>query len=303
MKKMNQIHNRREFLKSSATAAAGLSCIGLGLKAQPLAPGFPPEDLPNTHNMMIVGEKTVFLSHLPMFVIKGRPATFNSPHRFQVILEATFSDGTKDLTAAYASDRLNHPTVKMYTLNPADFVLSRVNPSGAALKKFRGNTVFRGHLERDGEPFIGFTGAKPPPGGLFDVNIKRVIHFHQFALKAAKPTRLEYLLFGKGAELFLAHFITKPGDFDQIISVKIAGQSFTDEQLAKGMHVIFSNRGNTAVERLKENDNLSGQFQLAGGTPQTLSVAAVREFYFEEGELAVPPNFDPTAEEKKSGFE
>ena len=69
------------------------------------------------------------------------------------------------------------------------------------------------------------------------------------------------------------------------------------------MHVIFSSRGNTAVERLKENDNLSGQFQLAGGTPGTLSVAAVREFYFEEGELAVPPNFDPTAEEKKAGFE
>jgi hypothetical protein len=245
----------------------------------------------------------VFLSHLPMFVIDGAPPTFDSPHRFQVILEATFTDGARDLTANYFSDRAQNPSVKMYTLNPAKFVLSRVNPSGAALKKFRGNTVFRGHLERDGEPFIGFTGAKPPPGGVFDVNVKRVIHFHQFALKAAKPTRLEYLLFGKGTELFLAHFITKPDDFDQIISVKLAGRSFTDEQLANGMHVIFSSRGNTAVERLKENDNLSGQFQLAGGTPGTLSVAAVREFYFEEGELAVPPNFDPTAEEKKAGFE
>jgi hypothetical protein len=302
MRKMNQIHNRREFLKSSATAAAGLSCLGLGLKAQPLAPGFPPEDRPNTHNMMIVGEKTVFLSHLPMFVIDGTPPTFDSPHRFQVILEATFTDGNRDLTADYFRDRAQNPSVKMYTLNPAKFVLSRVNPSGAGLKNFRGNTVFRGHLERDSVPFIGFTGAKPPPGGLFDVNVKRVIHFHQFSLKATKPARLEYLLFGKGAELFLAHFITKPGDFDQIISVKITGQAFTDEQLAKGMHVVFSNRGNTAVERLKENESLTGQFQLAGGAPRTLPVAAVREFYFEEGELAVPPNFDPTAEETKAGF-
>lgn len=306
MSKVNQVHNRREFLKSSAAAAAGLSCLGLGFGAQPLAPGFTSEDLPNTHNMMIVGKKTAYLSHLPMFVIKGRPRTFNSPHRFQVILEATFSDGDHDLTADYCSDRAKNPLVKMYTLNPAEFVLSRLDPSGArlksggGLKKFRGNAVFRGHLERGGVPFIGFSGG-PPAGGVFDVNVRRVIHFHEFNPKATKPARLDYLLFGKGAELFLAHFITKPDDFDQIISVDIAGQ-FTDEQLAKGMHVTFSNRGNTAAERLKEDENLSGQVQLAGGDARPLSVFATREFYFEEGELAAPPNFDATAEEKKAGF-
>lgn len=297
-----QIYTRRKFLKNSATAAAGLSCLGLGLKSQPLALGLPVEDLPNTHNMMLVGEKTAYLSHLPMFVRKGRPATFNSPHRFQVILEATFTDGTRELTTDYFSDRVRNPSVKMYTLNPAEFVLSRINPAGAALKKFRGNTVFRGHLERGGEPFIGFDGDTPPAGGLFDVNVKRVIHFRQFSPQATKPARLEYLLFGKGTELFLAHFITKPNDFDQIISVKLEGQPFTDEQLGKGMHVIFSDRANTAGARLKESDNLSGQFQVVGGAPRTLSVAGVREFYFEEGELALPPNFDPTAEEKKAGF-
>jgi len=303
MKKINKTHNRREFLRSSAVAAAGLSCLSLGLKSQPLALGLPVEDLPNTHNMMIVGEKTVYLSHLPMFVRKGHPATFNSPHRFQVILEATFTDGSRDLTTDYFSDRARNPSVKMYTLNPAEFVLSRVNPAGAALKKFRGNTVFRGHLERGGEPFIGFDGDTSPPGGVFDVNVKRVIHFRQFSPKATKPARLEYLLFGKGTELFLAHFITKPNDFDQIISVKLDGQPFTDEELAKGMHVTFSDRANTSGARAKESDNLSGQFQVVGGAPRTSSVAAVREFYFEESELAVPPSLEAaTAEEKKAGF-
>src|SRR6266404_5047662 len=221
MRKMSKIHERREFLRTSATAAVGLSCFGVGLKAPSLAPGFPPEDPPNTHNMMIVGEKTVYLSHLPMFVKKGRPAKFNSPHRFQVILEATFSDRTRDLTADYFSDRVKNPSVKMYTLNPAEFVLSRLNPAGMALKKFQGNTIFRGHLEREGQPFIDFSGNRPPAPATFDVNVKRVVHFHQFDPKATKPARLEYLLFGKGAELFLAHFITKPDDFDQILSVKI----------------------------------------------------------------------------------
>ena len=302
MRKMNRINNRREFLIGSAAAAVGLSCAGLGLKAQALIASLPPEDFPNTHNMMIVGEKTVYLSHLPMFVMDGTPPTFNSPHRFQVILEATFTDGNRDLTAAYASDRASHPTEKMYTLNPAKFVLSRVNPSGMALKKFRGNTIFRGHLERNGRPFIGFEGDRPPAGGVFDVNVKRVVHFHQFSKQATKPAQLEYLLFGKDPELFLAHFITKPNDFDQIISVKITGQSFTDEQLGKGMHVVFAGRGNAATERMKENDKAEGKSQLASGAPRTLPVEVIREFYFEEGELAVPPDFEPTEEEKKAGF-
>ena len=298
---MNKINNRREFLKNSAAAAAGLSCLGLGLQAQLSASSLPKEDRPNTHNMMIVGTKTVYLSHLPMFVKEGAPATFDSPHRFQVILEATFSDGNRDLTKDYVSDRAGNSAVKMYTLNPAPFVLSRLNPGGVGLKKFRGNTVFRGHLERNGTPFIGFTGERPPAGGVFDVNVTRVIHFHQFDPKASKPERLEYLLFGKGDELFLSHFITRPNDFDQIISVKIVDPPFTSEQLAQGVHVTFT-RPNTAVERLKETETITEQLQAIGGAPRTLSIEVVREFYFEEGELAVPPDFDPTAEEKKAGF-
>lgn len=301
MSKINPV-NRRKFLIGSTAAAAGLSCLGLGLKAEPFVMGLPPEDRPNTHNMMIVGEKTAYLSHLPMFVIRGTPPGFDSPHRFQVILETTFTDGNRDLTSTYLSDRASNPTVKMYTLNPARFVLSRLNPNGMALRKFRGNTVFRGHLERESVPFIGFTGDSPPARGVFDVNVKRVVHFHQFSKQATKPSRLEYLLFGKGTELFMAHFITRPNDFDQIISVKIDGHSFTDEQLGKGMHVTFADRGNTASGRMKESDKAAGRFQPPGIAARTLPVAVVREFYFEEGELAVPPSFDPTAEETKAGF-
>jgi hypothetical protein len=33
-----------------------------------------------------------------------------------------------------------------------------------------------------------------------------------------------------------------------------------------------------------------------------LTIQAVREFYFEEGELMMPATFDDTAEERKSGF-
>src|SRR6185295_18278526 len=145
--------------------------------------------------------------------------------RFQVILEATFTDGERNLTDVYFKDRTKNPTVKMYTLNPKTFVLSHLDPKGTALKKFRGSALVRGHLERGGKSFIG-DFENHPEGAAFDVNVMNVVHFHEFDPEQAKPSKLEYLLFGKSSELFLAHLITKPNDFDQIISIKTIGQSF-----------------------------------------------------------------------------
>jgi hypothetical protein len=252
--------------------------------------------------MMLVGTKAAYLSHLPMFVRKGTGPEFDSPHRFQVILEATFTDGDRNLTDIYFSDRMKNPAVKMYTLNPRLFVLSRVDPNGKALKQFRGNALIRGHLERGGKSFIG-DFENPPDGGAFDVNVVNVVHFHEFDPKAVKPSKLEYLLFGKGSELFLAHLITKPNDFDQIISIKTTGQAFTDEELGKGLHVVFSQRANTAKDRLKEKAKDSGVLQISGAASRNVPVEVVKEFYFEEGELFLPPTFQATAEERKSGFQ
>lgn len=321
----SQPNNRREFLKQGATAAAGLGFLSLSLQAQPLLMAgtpvatLPLQDKPGTHNMLVVGEQTVYLSHLPMFDGLNKKRTdFTSKHRYQVILEATFTDGTNNLTQVYTEDRKSHATEKMYSINPALFVLPDLDPQGKALKSFRGNTVYRGHLERENTPIIGFMepAGGPPEAGVFDVSVSRVVHFHKFTPGAAKPAQLQYILFGKGAETFLAHFIAAPPDFDQVIGVKVTGQEFTDEQLASGIKVSFPGKLNTGKTRLRETQKASGVFQLAGtdkkpgasekpsGSSKSmpLQVEVIREFYFEEGELRLPPTFDATAEEMKSGF-
>ncbi|MGH9930531.1 MAG: hypothetical protein ACREA9_15070, partial [Pyrinomonadaceae bacterium] len=299
-------NNRREFLKSGATAAVGLGCLSLGLKAAPLITS-QPQDRPRTHNMLVVGEQTVYLSHLPMFDGLNKKRTgFVSPHRFQVILEATFTDGNNNLTDLYTADRKSHPAEKMYTINPALFVLPDLDPKGKALRTFRGNTVFRGHLERESTPIIGFkevASNEPPPAGIFDVNVRRVVHFHKFVPGAAKPTELQYILFGKGAETFLAHLIAQPPDFDQIVAVKVIGPMFSDDELSNGIKVSFPGTVNTGKSRIKEKQKASGVIQLPGtSVAKPVQFEVVKEFYFEEGELRVPAIFDPTAEEKKSGF-
>lgn len=298
-------NNRRKFLMNSLTAAAGVSFLGLGLQAHSLSI-FPPIDEQGTHNMLVVGEQTVYLSHLPMFegLTEDRKSFF-SQHRYQVILEASFSDGTGDLTGIYTADRKSNPAEKMYTIKPALFVLPDLDPKGTALRNFRGHTVYRGHLERTSTPILGFKDDpnEPPEGGVFDVNVRRVVHFHKFVPGAAKPAKIQYILFGKGSETFMAHFIAGPPDFDQIISVNLAGQQFTDEQLAGSVMVNFPGRLNTAKTRLKEKQKGSGMFQLPGSTKsKPLQVEAIKEFYFEEGELTAIGTFKPTAEEKNSGF-
>ena len=243
-------------------------------------------DQPATHNMLVVGERTVYLSHLPMFQRKGKPPM---PHRYQVILEATLAKQED-----YAKDRQAHLATTIYMLNPEGFVLPDLASQRQPLQSFKALEVVRGHLEREGNVSI-----------LQDVGVTvtRVVHFREFDPKAKKPRQLEYLLFGKGGELFLAHRIVGPPDFDQILSVKSVEPALTDEELSQGVTVVFPGTKNTATGRLSVK-KVAGEATL-GGTPavhRQIQVDVGKELFFEEGELRVPATFNSTSAEKKAGF-
>lgn len=260
--------------------------------------GLEESDPPATHNMLVIGEKTVFLSHLPMFdsLIEDK-SDYTSMHRYQVILEAKFIRNGKDVTGTYMKDRQSNAGIKMYTLQPARFVLARLftpNADSPALRSFKA-TIFRDHLERNGEPIEGLEDVV--------VKVNKVVHARKFDPSKEKPAQLEYFLFGKGDELFLAHLITKPPDFDQIVAVKAVGHRFTNEELGKGVRVLLPERSNAATQRIKEDEQAKAQFQIVDGSQiLDLPIQAGTEYYFEEGELAMPAVFNQTPEEKKSGF-
>ena len=222
------------------------------------------------HNMMIVGEKTIFLSHLPMFM---------KPHNFQVILEATFSAGGTDVGAVYAKDRQSHPNVKMYTLSPLDeFKLATLfTPPGDPARKSFQATVFRGHLERGGKPIKDLTNIT--------VTVQRVV----YAAKLDAPSKsktLEYRLFGKHDERFLAHVIGAAPDFDQLLAVKIPNAPM-DEEIDRGVSVELVSRGNSAAARIKEQESVVGKAHVSGAHQfLQLDIQSAVECYFEEGELS-----------------
>jgi hypothetical protein len=249
-------------------------------------------DRPTTHNMLVVGEKAVYLSHLPMFQEAGQPSM---PHRYQVILAVTFTGQGNDPQRAYADDRQAHSTTKIYTLTPEKFglpALVSTEPQHAPLRSFHG-TIFRGHLEKGGHPILEDVV----------VHVQQVVHFQEFDPHAQKPAQLEYFFFGKGQELFLAHEITKAPDFDQILSVKVPDHTFTDVELSQGVHVIFPGTTNSAGTRLKMLQQIVGEIPAHNGSVgKKLHVEVGAELYFEEGELKLPPDFNTTPEEKLAGF-
>jgi hypothetical protein len=233
------------------------------------------------HGMLIVGEETIYVSHLPMWM---------RPHNFQVILEVTFS-GADQPQARYVDDRKTTGT-RLYTLNPEDeWDIRELAPTGPqplpSRSSFRA-TIWRNHFEfhpvtHPGQRFMIARDA--------EVHIENVVYFQELHPQAAGLQDLEYLLFGKGQELFLAHLITHPPDFDQVLSVQVDNHQFTDETLHQGVRVVFAGRANTIASKIKEGEQLLGKAQAVGQDAAgsvDLTIGAGIELYFETEDLADP---------------
>jgi hypothetical protein len=253
------------------------------------------------HNQMVFGQETIYLSHLPMFMFDPE----RHEHSFQVILEVALT-GPGDPQAVYVADRQQHPDVRMYTMQPDEFEMVELDPRNPRRRALTG-AIFRGHLERPPgqSPIIRRAAAE----------VVSILYFNRLEEDAAPLAQLEYMLFGKGKELFLAHLISRPPDFDQILSVEVVGDrpaALTAEALARGVPVSILGRANAATTRVKAGEEVEGRIRLAGApTAQPLRLRAGTEFYFEEGELGDPRlderqpgavTFDQTPEERKAGF-
>jgi hypothetical protein len=241
-----------------------------------------------THGMLLVGEETMYLSHLPMFML---------PHNFQVILEVTLSGEARghlhDFRAHFGSHGL-------YTFKPEAFPITDLvsRDPGKLLSSFKGD-LYQGHFEKGGRNIA--EGAV--------VHVENVVYFEEFDPHTTEPSALVYLLFGKGKELFLAHWITRPPDFDQVLSVNITGHEsmfdhgVTDIGKLRPVEVTFLGRPNTPHKRIKPGEKLSGQGHITGAHQfLDLQVEAVTEIYFEEGELRKHATFHATREEEAAGF-
>jgi hypothetical protein len=248
--------------------------------------GEPPPDF-GTHNMFAFGRETVFLSHFPMFM---------EPHDAQLILEVVLEeDAGGSLMDVWSSERASHPDQRVYSMMPQRLALSTLyTPDPPARGSFRAR-FFRGHLERDGKEI--------PELGNIVVRVADVVYAKRFD-RGGKADDLTYLLFGRGGELFLAHIISEPPDFDQILSIQLAGAHPNEDDVNKGIEVVLPGHPNTAAERLTDGTAMTARGHVTGAHQfLSLEIANVRELYFEEGELITSRGaFEPTELEIEAGF-
>ena len=175
------------------------------------------------HGMRIVGEQSIYLSHMGLFK--------SSCHDYQGIFEVSF-EGLDDPQKKYLDAQKKDSIQNEFTIKPTqEFVLAEL--ASGKISSFKAK-IYSGQYERSA------TNPKLLASDV-TVKLKRVLHFRQFKPGAKQPSPLEYLLFGTSTEQLAAHLITAPPDFDQVVALK-KPLPLTDTELAKAVRLVLSKR-------------------------------------------------------------
>lgn len=230
------------------------------------------------HGMAVVGVDTIFMSHLPMISMKE--------HRFQVLTRVALSADASDPEAVYREDRAAHPEAKLYTFAPRAFVLATILPGENGepprSSSFEGSLV-RNHFE---EPPAHPEPAEEIASGV-TVEVLDIVHVHGFDAHARRPEQIEYLLFGRGSERFVAHFISGAApDFDQLVAVDVKGREFHDDDLRQAVVLTLPGRRDDPADRLREGEKDVACTALLEGEEVPLELDAGAELYVDTADLA-----------------
>jgi hypothetical protein len=232
------------------------------------------------HGMLLFGDDTIYLSHLPMF---------GPPHNFQVLLAVSLDDAAGE---ALTSDRADDPA-DMYTFVPTEFDIEELDPDGDGPRRTTmDGAIFHGHFERGGAAISDAV-----------VTVDEVVCFTRLDVdESPQPDRkLGYLAFGEPGHLYLAHEITARPNFDHVLAVELVPDSVADQagrSLGEDVGTIgWGMAQRVRFERPDEPDSRLGADETANGLFfQTISEAGAhgfsadltvrQEIYLEIDELA-----------------
>jgi hypothetical protein len=216
------------------------------------------------HGQLMLGQSLSY--HLPVFITDP----WSHPHNFQVVLELALPP---DARAAIEADQAAHPD-SIYTAAPPIFAQTSLVidvPGHPRKNGFAELVVYRNHFEQADRVRVA---RSPAP-------IVRILHFRELAPDLPKPAELAYVVFGSSDGLFLAHMLSSPPDFDQVLEVEVDGVPAA-VKMAAGFSLSFGARSNKVEERLKVGEEIS----CATGGGDAISVRVIAEPYCEIGELA-----------------
>jgi hypothetical protein len=238
------------------------------------------KDTTGGHGMLLFGDETLYMSHLPMFM---------HPHNFQVLLEVGFDEAVLEVLRADREANADG----MQTFDPTKFPIAELDPSGdGPVRSSIEGTIYRGHFERGGEEITGLVTAE----------VLNVVHFAELDMQAqhSADRDLTYLCFGRAGELYLAHDITASPDFDHVVSAQLLPGTATDpsgrpvngdatRDLDQAQPVRFGGRADIPKDRLSPGERAEGFFFATVGPTGShgfgVQMEIGRQQYLELGEL------------------
>lgn len=222
---------------ASAALAVAVALLSFGCPpaqepaARPTVPSAPPKrppgaevpsqspiDTPNQHAMFMLGDQTLFVEHMPMFT--------KEDHMYQVVLEAELP---AEVMAAYRRVRQESPQKVPNLVNSesAQFVLPSV--ATGALREYPVD-VFADYDVVNADGTEQLFSAVP-------MKVKRVVVYRHFNYSFDYPAELTYILFGKGDEAHLTHYIARDPDFQHLLTLPGPPDWISQEQLQAGVEL------------------------------------------------------------------
>lgn len=219
-------------------------------------------DQPAVHGMLLVGTNRIFLSHLPMF---------HPPHNYQVILAVRLTAKESDPAAAYLEDR-RKTGARLYTWVPEPLSLPSLIAKGDGAPSTMYGIIFRGHFERGGTPLMS---------DRIRADVTRVFHFRKFIPSTDPAEHSKYILFGESKDWYLAHWITRPPDYDQVLSVVLRNEF--PLEIPESNSLLIDGRKNAVESRLVVGEKISGT---ALPSERAVDFEVGAEIYVETDDLA-----------------
>lgn len=146
-----------------------------------------------SHGMALFGDKDgLYASHLPLF---------RAPHDVQAVLQVRLADPQQDR----ALRARMHGSTALWTIDPAHFELSRLDPASASPLRGFGADIYSGHFERGGER--QYARAQ--------FVVEKVVYFQRLDPSMRTRAEAEYLPAGK----YLFKRLDSRPDYDHIVKL------------------------------------------------------------------------------------
>ncbi|CAH0991026.1 hypothetical protein SIN8267_01127 [Sinobacterium norvegicum] len=226
-------------------------------------------DVPGNHGMFMVGDKSLFLLHMPMFT--------NEKHMYQVILKAELSP---EMMSYYRQLRAENPSKAYNLINVDNDKFTLPDLKSGQVTSFKA-TLFDGY-SNDG----GGTPGKILKNNIA-VKVSKVVVFRHFNFSIDRPAALNFIIFGEGDEMHLSHYIARDPDFQQIITLSTDIDWLSEAQIESGVELSFAELPSmpTPCRSPLMNKTYTVQFQGNPDIGRSLDLTDSKQIWFSTGNL------------------